>query len=96
MTDTLKLPPELTIYTAAQLRAQWLDCVGPSHLTVDASAVAEVDAAGVQLLASLASSVAQAQGTLSLLNASQPLARACLAMGVAGLPGLNDTTGATA
>ena len=39
---------------------------------------------------------AQAQGTLSLLNASQPLARACLAMGVAGLPGLNDTTGATA
>lgn len=86
MQNTLNLPPQLTIYTVAQLRPQWLDCASTAgHWQADASAVDEIDAAGVQMLVSLAGALALAQGSLSLVNAGQPLADACRALGASML-----------
>lgn len=55
----LRLPEELTIYTAAGLRAEWLTWLVDQRedVLIDGNAVAQVDAAGVQLLASLLSSL---------------------------------------
>ncbi len=87
--STLQLPPELSIYTAAELHQAWLDWASqlPSqstHALADAALVDQVDGAGVQLLLAL-------QGSLSLrgcrlrLNAPSPALRtACAALGLSG------------
>ena len=92
MTEPLSLPSELTIYSvgewAPRLRAQLArpaDEAGPAVLCVDATAVAEVDAAGVQLLQALANALARDRRTLQLMAPSAALARACAALGLSGL-----------
>ena len=98
------LPHELTIYTVGELKPQWLGWLaagtddGPDSdddgLAVDASAVAEVDAAGVQLLQSLAGALQHDRRTLQLLQPSTVLADACRALGLQAL--LDAPTGAPA
>lgn len=93
MSQTLSLPPELTIYTVGELRPQWLSWLAdaaqagsPSgEYAVEAGAVDQVDAAGVQLLLSLGNAVAQRERRLQVLNPSMPLAEACAALGVSSL-----------
>ncbi len=89
MPQPYALPAELTIYVAAEVRAQWLlwlaDTGSGEALAVAADAVAEVDAAGLQLLAALAGSL-QAQGRdLHLLDASAALRKGCEALGLSDL-----------
>ena len=95
MSDSLSLPEELTIYTIGQLRAGWLQWLAESvpaaagttdegELRLDARAVAEVDAAGVQLLLSLSRSLARQHRSLRLVEPSRALASACAGLGVAG------------
>jgi ABC-type transporter Mla MlaB component len=91
MNDTLALPAELTVYTIAEARAVWRRwladaateaTVGPAF-RVGAEAVAEIDAAGVQLLLSLARSLADRNRILELVSPSAPLSAACAGLGVA-------------
>jgi ABC-type transporter Mla MlaB component len=97
MQSTFSLPSELSVYTVGELGPKWLEWL--SHVSVvdgaqaqlddgfrvDAAAVGEVDAAGVQLLLSLSNALARSQRSLQLLNPSQPLADACAALGVSHL-----------
>jgi anti-anti-sigma regulatory factor len=86
------LPQELTIFTAGECHALytgWLGADGHESLGLDASGVAEVDGAGVQLLLSLANSLAPHGRRLALVDASPPLAAACTHLGAAFL--LADT-----
>jgi ABC-type transporter Mla MlaB component len=99
MHEPLVLPSEITIYTVADLRTQclaWLAqggagsrdvATGPGSWRVDAAAVQEVDAAGLQLLQSLAHSVALGHRHLRLhvQNPSLALAGACTALGFTAL-----------
>ncbi len=95
MSTRFALPEELTIYTIAEqhpLCVAWASSSTPATsgdpddiVRVDAAAVAEVDAAGVQLLLSLANALALQQRTLWLENPSLPLASACEALGVSAL-----------
>jgi len=99
---TLRLPAELTIYTAAETRAAWLAwCAAEAGqieaiCRVDAAAVDEVDAAGAQLLVALANSLGQQQSALQLCNASRPLRQACEDLGLAGLLAPANDEGSTA
>lgn len=95
---SLVLPEELSIYTAAALRDEWLAWLHAPHesTAVDASAVLEVDAAGVQLLQSLCNSLARQQRPWQLLRPSDALSQACTALGVAALLGAADAAGARA
>jgi anti-anti-sigma regulatory factor len=83
------LPQELTIFTVGDCHALyqgWLTSdSGSETLALDASAVAEVDGAGVQLLLSLANSLAPHGRRLALADPSPPLAAACTNLGAAGL-----------
>jgi hypothetical protein len=92
----LRLPAELTIYTAAETRTAWLnwlaDHPGCSPSTaagagtpcaVDASSCDEIDAAGAQLLVALAHSLARLQRRLQLQHASTPVRDACRDLGLA-------------
>lgn len=87
----LRLPAELTIYTAAETRSAWLAWLaGETGMdepvcAVDASACDEVDAAGLQLLVALAHSLARRQRRLQLLQPSGPLRAACTELGLADL-----------
>jgi ABC-type transporter Mla MlaB component len=93
MPQPLVLPPELTIYGVGELRRSWLEWLAvlppaaadAAPLHVDASAVAEVDAAGLQLLQALAHSAAREQRALAIDDPSAALAAACQALGVGGL-----------
>jgi anti-anti-sigma regulatory factor len=88
MHTALALPPELTIYTAAETRTAWLAALaepGDGPLAVQAAAVAEVDAAGVQLLASLSRMLAAQQRTLQLVAPSAALRDACERLGLSSL-----------
>ncbi len=96
----LRLPAELTIYTAAETRTAWLNRLAdPAGLAgsgdplypVDASGCDEIDAAGAQLLVALAHSLARQQRQLQLLRASSPVLAACQDLGLAGCL-LVDTT----
>lgn len=85
----LALPAELTIYTAAELHPrwlQWLDAVTPDAppLAVQASAVDQVDAAGVQLLLALAHGLTEREQMLRLHAPSSALLQACEALGLQG------------
>ena len=101
MTTVLALPQELTIYQVTELRAAWLQVLervaagalaeaeagvepdAPLH--VDASQVAEVDAAGVQLLLALSNSVAASGRSMRLAGASTRLIDACTTLGAGTL-----------
>ena len=88
MSTPLALPPELTIYTAAETRSSWLAALaepGDGPLALLAGTVNEIDAAGVQLLASLARTLAAQQRTLQLLDPSPALQGACERLGLSGL-----------
>jgi ABC-type transporter Mla MlaB component len=92
-TASLRLPHELTIYTATETRTAWLawlagdgvHSAGDAVCRVDGEDVDEVDAAGVQLLVALANSLQRQQVTLQLQHASRPLRNACHDLGLAGL-----------
>ena len=94
MQSVLTLPAELSIYTVTELRLQWLAWLNASHDAapgpdagsehrVDASAVEEIDAAGVQLLMALSNEASQQRRVLRLVQPSGPLATACAALGLA-------------
>ena len=95
MTTAFALPTELTIYTVGELRPQWLARLaeaGPDETQeladicrVDGAAVADIDAAGVQLLLSLARTLAARQQLMQIVNASRTLGGACTALGVGSL-----------
>ena len=89
----LTLPPEVSIYTVTQLRTEWLaglngdepDAAAGNPCRVDAAAVGEIDAAGVQLLVSLGNELARNRRVLQLVNPSAALSGACIALGAASL-----------
>ena len=95
----LRLPAELTIYTAAETRTAWLNWLADhagcspgananananAPCAVDASSCDEIDAAGAQLLVALAHSLARQQRQLQLQQASTPVRQACRDLGLAG------------
>ena len=81
------LPGELSIRTAADVHRglqAWVAGLQDAPLwTVDASRVEEADAAGVQLLLSLARSAGLAQAALRIDMPSAVLQHACRTLGVA-------------
>jgi anti-anti-sigma regulatory factor len=93
------LPDELTIFTASEWLPQcqaWLQApAGEAEvcevLAVDAQAVVEIDAAGLQLLVSLNNSLENAGRRLDLLSPSPVLSDACRALGASRLLCRPDT-----
>ena len=93
MLSKLSLPSELTIYTVADFHSRCVSQVlaqgdlpwtkSPSLL--DASPVEEVDAAGLQLLVSLANALKSHGGRLLLDKPSLALSQACTALGMEAL-----------
>jgi anti-anti-sigma regulatory factor len=86
MKPALALPAEMTIYSVADVRRRLLAHVD-SHgedeaCRLDGGAVDQVDAAGVQLLVSLARTLAPLGRTLQLGNASPVLQAACESLGL--------------
>ena len=86
------LPSELSIYTAAEVRGQCLGWLAESPpepgvtghgWMVNASAVDQIDAAGIQLLLSLQRALEAQQSMLRLADPSGVLNEACAAMGLA-------------
>lgn len=68
----MRIEGEMTIYRAAELKAQLLAAVQPrTDLEVDLSAVTEIDSAGVQVLM-LAKRTARDQGGELKLSAHSP------------------------
>jgi anti-anti-sigma regulatory factor len=108
MSQPRALPPEFTIYAVAGLRQEWLSWLpdvstakraaddAPEPWPVDAAAVAELDAAGVQMLVALSRSVAACGKSLVLTDPSPTLVRGCEALGLADLLGRGDAPGAAA
>ncbi len=92
-TLTMTLPHELTIYTAGETRhalAQWI-AAAPADTrswVLDGRAVAEADAAGVQMLMALVRSAAAAGTSLRVQGASDVLRDACRRLGIDVLLGL--------
>jgi anti-anti-sigma regulatory factor len=88
MSPPLALPAELTIYSAGELRRLLLAHVDAhaedESCRLDGAAVDQVDAAGVQLLVSLARTLTPLGRTLQLCNASPALRAACDSLGLAG------------
>jgi anti-anti-sigma regulatory factor len=88
------LTGDVTIYTVGTLKGEFLDWIeklpagkrgaklNGSPLAVDASAVNEVDAAGLQLLVALSKSLSGRSRPLQLVNPSAPLVSACQALGL--------------
>ena len=105
---TPSLPSELTIYTVGELHPQWLAWLAAARMeagaagpqaeafAVDAAAVGEIDAAGVQLLLSLSHALRQAHRALHLRHPSRALAEACNALGAGALLALPAGSGAAA
>jgi anti-anti-sigma regulatory factor len=97
MAHTHGLPGELNIYAVGALRAQfqsWVKKLPKGRkaaaldgmpLVVDGSAVAEVDAAGLQLLVALKHALVAKQRDLRVANASATLALACDTLGLNAL-----------
>jgi ABC-type transporter Mla MlaB component len=89
------LPAELTVYTVSELHPRFMawvtgDAAMPSTdddgvLRVQASGVSEVDAAGLQLLVSMARYLAARGEQLVLADASPRLIEACAALGAPSL-----------
>ena len=92
--ETPKLPGDVTIYGVGALRsrfAEWLEelpndrlaaALENTPLCVDASAVSEVDAAGVQMLIALSKSLGARSRALQLVNPSGLLTDALETLGV--------------
>jgi len=84
----LQLPQELTIYAVGELHPQWLawlaeaSAQGREQAEVDAQAVDQVDAAGLQLLVSLQRSLADRGVRMRLTEPSDALRQACQALGL--------------
>ncbi len=71
MSSTITLDEECTIYQAAQLRQQLADAlIASDSLTVDLSAVGEMDSSAAQVLLWLNSEAARLQKTLALVRLS--------------------------
>jgi anti-anti-sigma regulatory factor len=88
MAVTRALPAELTIYTVGETCPQclaWIDADGDERVAVDAAAVSDVDAAGVQLLLSLSNALQRRDRELVLTDPSPALIAACAALGAAAL-----------
>ena len=101
MNAPLALPAELTIYTVSELLPPcqaWLDAEAADSDApqVDAQAVQEVDAAGVQLLLSLSLTLNARGQRLKLLQASDSLVSACAALGAESLLAAAEPEGARA
>lgn len=106
MTSGPSLPAELTIYTVGDVRPlclKWLSeareaTVSPSNdvLTLDASGVVEIDAAGVQLLLSLSHALRREHRVLQLSKPPQVLVDACRALGAKVLLCESESSGAAA
>lgn len=93
MTRDRALPEELTIYVAGELRPRWLQWIdedGDDACRVDAAAVAQVDAAGLQLLVALDRALVRRDRRLLLSEPSQALREACSALGLGDW--LDETT----
>jgi anti-anti-sigma regulatory factor len=91
MSTPRTLPAELSIYTVGELKAQclaWLgepaaeDAASDGRWPLAAGAVDQIDAAGVQLLVSLAHTLDRQQLSLHLSGASEALTDACKALGL--------------
>lgn len=85
-----RLPAEISVYTAAELRSQWLveleSRAGDAEvIELDGSAVEQFDAAGAQSLLALAHALSARGQRLQLTRASDVLAHACRALGLADL-----------
>jgi anti-anti-sigma regulatory factor len=89
MSTAKTLPAEISIYCVSELRSQWLVWLDEANhegpCEVDASQVAEVDAAGIQLLLSLAAALLRRDASLQLLQPSAALRAACEALGLQSL-----------
>jgi anti-anti-sigma regulatory factor len=103
MLSKLTLPNELTIYTVADFHARCVSqllapgVVAPSGAPcpLDASAVEEIDAAGLQSLVSLANALRRQGSSLLLHKPSAALSEACVALGMAALLGEPGAQGAS-
>jgi anti-anti-sigma regulatory factor len=105
MSQPRTLPPEFTIYAVAGLRQEWLAWLPdvstarrdaaerPEDWPVDGSAVAAVDAAGLQMLVALSRSVAACGKSLVLAEPSAVLVAGCEALGLSELLGRGDAAG---
>jgi ABC-type transporter Mla MlaB component len=88
----LVLPAELTIYTVAELQPLWLSWLsqvppspGPEMgVEVQAAAVDQIDAAGMQLLLSLQHALAALGRRCWLRDTSSVLQAGCAALGLSG------------
>ena len=84
------LPMEISTYTAAELRTQWLVELerrdgGTETIELDGSAVEHFDAAGAQSLLALAHALSARGQRLQLTRASNVLVHACRVLGLADL-----------
>jgi anti-anti-sigma regulatory factor len=88
MTACFELPAELNIYTAAETAQAMTLWFAENRnqqtelLTLDGHAVAEVDAAGLQLLAALHNTCKSHALQWQLTQASQTLGAACTRLGI--------------
>ena len=92
MQEPLSLPAELTIYSVGELLprlrahlAERADQGALEYLRIEADAVEEIDAAGVQLLLALANTLTGYRCVLQLVSPSAPLVRACAGLGASAL-----------
>ena len=87
-----QLPSELTIYTVGEHLPSWLDWLhrGPGAgttgdrpaMTIDASTVTQIDAAGLQMLVSLSHGLTRRQCALRLEQPSEALTDGCRLLGL--------------
>lgn len=85
-----RLPMEVSLYTAAELRSQWLVELErrggeADAIELDGSDVEHFDAAGAQSLLALAHALSARGQRLQLSRASVVLVHACRALGLADL-----------
>lgn len=79
----MRIAPELTIYSAAELRAALLDALAASpNLELDLADVCEADSAGVQLLIAARRHAAANGGALQLTRHSAVLLDALTLLGL--------------
>lgn len=84
------LPIEVSIYTAAELRSQWLAALehragSGAAVELDGSAVEQFDAAGAQSLLALSHALGARGQRLRLTRASDALVDACRTLGLGDL-----------
>lgn len=83
--DTYTVEPELTIYHVAGLRPQWLSAWAGGVRRFDLAGVAEIDGAGVQMLASLWRMARRDGDDVSLVNAGDGVREALALIGAAAI-----------